>query len=133
MGWVLFFDGKCGFCSGAVRRVYELDEKGVIDFAPLQGELAGELGLEGYAEKGGGSMVLMDEEGGELFVKGDAVIRLGKMLGGFWAVAAAFFWVFPKGVRDRGYDLVARNRHLLPGDKPLCELPDEELVLRMRS
>ena len=78
MSLVLFFDGECGFCKRSVRLVYECDEKGLIEFAPLQGVLAEKYELKGYSEKGGGSMVMLREEDGEVFTKGDALIELGK-------------------------------------------------------
>jgi predicted DCC family thiol-disulfide oxidoreductase YuxK len=131
VSWVLFFDGECGFCSKSVRRVYRLDRRGEIEFAPLQGELAGRLGLEKYAEKGGGSVVFMRESDGVMFLKGDAVVELGKVLGGQWGRLAVVFSVFPKSFRDWVYDLVARNRFRLA--EGVCEMPDEGLRKRMRE
>lgn len=133
MRLVLFFDGDCGFCTKSVRRVYRLDEKGAVEFAPLQGKLAGELGLTKFADKAGGTMVIIRESDGRRFFKGDAWIELGKTLGGIWAVLAAVFSVFPKAARDWGYDLVARNRYLLAGKGNACGMPDEGLRKRMRE
>ena len=130
MSLVLFFDGECGFCKRSVRFVYEFDERGMIQFAPLQGDLAGKFGLKGYAEKGGGSMVILREEDGEVFKKGDALIELGKALGGVFCVLAFGFSFFPERFRNGLYDLVAKNRYKLAGS---CELPDEGLRKRMRD
>lgn len=127
---VLFFDGECGFCTRSVRSVYEFDERGLIEFAPLQGELAGKFGLKGYSEKGGVSMVILREEDGEVFTKGDALMELGKALGGVFRVVAFGFSLFPQGFRNWLYDLVAKNRYQLGG---VCELPDEGLRKRMRD
>ena len=127
---VLFYDGECGFCKRSVRFVYEFDERGAIEFAPLQGILAGKFGLKGYAEKGGGSMVILREEDGEIFTKGDAIMELGKTLGGVFGVLAFMFSLLPPRLRNGAYDLLARNRNRLAGT---CELPDEGLRKRMRS
>lgn len=127
---VLFFDGDCGFCTRSVRFVYEFDEKGVIEFAPLQGGLSRKFELKGYAEKGGGSMVILREEDGEIFTKGDALIELGKALGGVFRVLAFVFSLLPKRLRNGAYDLVAWNRYRL-GEA--CDLPDEGLRKRMRK
>jgi predicted DCC family thiol-disulfide oxidoreductase YuxK len=126
---VLFFDGECGFCTRSVRWVYHLDEKGRVVFAPLQGESAKELGLLGYAEKGGGSMVILRELDGKTFLKSEALIELGRTLGGLWRLLAVLFSIFPKRLRDGVYDLVAKNRYRLSG---ACVLPDEVLRGRMR-
>ena len=133
MAWVLFFDGDCGFCSKSVRRVYALDKEGMVDFAPLQGELAREMGLAGFADKKGGTMVMLRESDGEKFYKGDAWIVLGKALGGVWALLARIFGMFPKAVRDWGYDLVAKNRYLIAGKNESCGMPDAGLRERMRG
>lgn len=127
---VLFFDGECGFCTRSVRLVYELDDKGLIDFAPLQGKLAGEFGLKGYSEKGGGSMVILREQDGEIFTKGDALVELGKALGGVFGALAFGFSFFPQRLRNWLYDLVAKNRHQLGG---ACDLPDQGLRSRIRD
>lgn len=133
MAWVLFFDGDCGFCSKSVQRVYALDKKEVIDYAPLQGELAGEMGLAKFADKEGGTMVMLREGDGEKFYKGDAWVVLGEALGGVWAVLAKIFGMFPKTVRDWSYDLVAKNRYLIAGKNEDCTMPEERLRNRMRK
>jgi predicted DCC family thiol-disulfide oxidoreductase YuxK len=110
--------------------VYEFDEKGLIEFAPLQGGLAEKYEFKGYSEKGGGSMVILREEDGEIFTKGDALIELGKSLGGvFWVLAVGFSF-FPKRMRNWLYDLVAKSRYNLAGS---CELPDDGLKERIRE
>lgn len=130
---VLFFDGECGFCSKSVRRVYQLDAKGVIEFAPLQGELASKLGLQKFADKNGGSMVVLREGDGKMFTKSDAAVELGKALGGLWAMLAAAFSLFPKHARDWAYDLVAKNRYRIAGRGNQCSIPDEGFRKRMRE
>ena len=133
MTWVLFFDGDCGFCSKSVRKVHGLDKAGVIDFAPLQGELSAEKGFTKHAAKDGGTMVLLREEDGRVFMKGDAWVELGKALGGVWGVMAGCFGVFPRGFRNFIYDLVAKNRYLLAGKGDSCGMPEESLRKRMRG
>ncbi len=114
----------------SVRFVYEFDKKGLIEFAPLQGELARKFELKGYAEKGGGSMVILREEDGEIFTKGNALVELGKALGGVFLVLAFVFSLLPERLRNGAYDLVARNRNRLASH---CGLPDEALRKRMRE
>ncbi len=130
---VLFFDGDCGFCQKSVRFLYEFDDKGLIEFAPLQGELAAKYGLSGYAEKAGGSMVVLREPDGEIFTKSDAVAELGKALGGVFRVLAFMLSRIPGKLRDGIYDGVARNRYRLLGKADACALPDRGLRERMRK
>jgi predicted DCC family thiol-disulfide oxidoreductase YuxK len=133
MALVLFFDGDCAFCSKSVRRVYQLDAKGAFEFAPLQGVLAAKLNLRNYAEKGGGSMVILRESDCAMFTRGDAIIELGKALGGVCAALACAFSIFPRCARDWAYDLVARNRHFLAGKSNQCAMPDKDFMARMRN
>jgi predicted DCC family thiol-disulfide oxidoreductase YuxK len=130
---VLFFDGECGFCQKSVRWIHEFDHKGWIEFAPLQGELAEKFGLGGYAEKGGGSLVVLREQDGEIFTKSDAVAELGKALGGVFCVLAFLFSLLPIRFRNGAYDWVARNRYRLLGNADTCALPDKGLRERMRE
>ena len=133
MAFVLFFDSDCGFCSKSVRRLYQLDHGGAFEFAPLQGVLASKLGLLKYAEKKGGSMVILRESDAVMFTKGDACILVGETLGGIWAALASCFSLFPKHARDWAYDLVANHRYLIAGKSTHCALPDEGLKKRMRK
>ena len=133
MALVLFFDGECGFCNRSVRTVSRFDREGGVDFAPLQGKLSKELGLEKFADKKGGTMVILRESDGERFYKGDAWIVLGNTLGQPWALFAGFFAIFPKSVRDAIYDFFAKNRYLIAGKSAACAIPSEGLGKRMRE
>lgn len=128
MGLLLFFDGACGFCSASVRAVHRLDGKGRIDFAPLGGKSAEERGFSDFGKAGEGSLVLFNEETGEVFTKSSAVAMLADVLGG----CGFLIRIFPKVMTDAVYDLIARNRAGLPG-AGICEIPDEDFRLRMRD
>jgi predicted DCC family thiol-disulfide oxidoreductase YuxK len=130
--WVVFYDGACGFCTRSVRWVYKLDERECVDFSPLQGELAKDLGLLGYDDQDGGSMVLYREQDGAKFFRGDALIELGKVLGGVWKLTAWVFSLFPRSWRDGAYIWMARNRYRFSRGIRSCELPEEGLRKRMR-
>lgn len=113
--------------------VHTLDKCGEVDFAPLQGELSAEKGFTKYADKSGGTMVLLREDDGEVFMKGDAWVELGKVLGGGCSIVATCFAVLPKGLRDFCYDIVAKNRYLLAGKNDSCALAEETLSARIRG
>ena len=132
MKWVLFFDGDCGFCFASVRRVSRLDKRGRVDFAPLQGELARKLGLENHAAASGGTMVLLREDDGQRFFRSDALIELGKAVGGL-ARALLLLSILPKSWRDALYQCLADRRHRLRGISDTCGVPDERLRARLRE
>lgn len=132
MGWILFFDGDCAFCSKSVRRVFQLDQRGNVTFAPLQGELAREMGFSHHAAKNGGTMVLLRESDGKTFTHSDAWIELANALGGGWRIFTAARLI-PRPLRDSVYRWVAANRYRFMGKTDACEMPDPELAKRLRS
>ena len=132
MGWVLYFDGECGFCARSVRWVARRDRGGRIAFAPLQGRLAGEHGLARHAANDGGTMVVLREGDGRVFLRSDAWIEVVRALGGGWRVLTILRLV-PRPVRDWVYRWIARHRHRFSGVAGTCGLPDPEVVKRLRD
>lgn len=78
-------------------------------------------------------MVILRESDGVMFTKSDAIIELGKALGGAWAALARAFSLFPSLARDRVYDLIAKNRQMLAGKSNQCAIPDKDFMARMRN
>ena len=132
MGWLLFFDGDCAFCSRSVRWVFHHDPAARIAFAPLQGRLAAEWGLTSYAGPAQGTLVIVRESDGARFFRSDALIELARALGGRWRFLTPARFI-PKFLRDAVYRWVARNRHRLAGMAPSCTLPDAEWRKRVRE
>lgn len=131
-GWILFFDGECGFCSAAVRWVARRDKRGRISFAPLQGRLAGELGLSRHAAPEGGTLVLMREPDGKVWTRSDACLELAWVLGGGWRVLLVLKGI-PRCIRDAAYRWVADHRQRWFKVESACGMPDKELRKRMRE
>jgi len=122
---VLLYDGVCGFCNRAVAFVLRHDRKKTIRFAALQGAYGSSV-LARHAELAGiDSVVLVDEETDAVQVRSDAVMALGRYLGGVWSLAV-LGRVVPRAVRDALYDLFARYRYRLFGKLEACGLPSVE-------
>lgn len=132
MGWVLFFDGDCAFCSASVRLVVRFDRCERLSFAPLQGKLAAELDFSKYAAEAGGTMVLLRESDGRVFTRSAALIELAKVLGGWWRLCTVAWWI-PRPFRDWVYGWVANNRFRIMGRSATCSLPDPALAKRLRE
>lgn len=130
-GPVLFFDGECGFCNGAVRWFMARDMGGVLRFAPLQGATYAALDIR-EKPRDLSTMVLLKD--GRLFTRSSASVRLLMAIGGAWAVVGAVMWLVPKPLRDLGYRVVARNRYRIAGRAAVgesCEMPTPEAAARM--
>ena len=104
---LVLFDRECGFCNFWVRFIIARDPHGYFLFAPLQSRLAGELCGARLQEAGDTVLVYID---GKLFSRSDAVIQIARKLSFPWNVASLVSYV-PRCMRDRVYELIARNRH----------------------
>lgn len=103
---LLFYDGECGLCHGAVKFVLRRDGDGsCFRFAPLQGETFARSGIDRTSLPD--SFVIRRADGAVL-TRAAAVVHMLRRLGGFWAVLAALSRVVPG--KDALYDWVARNR-----------------------
>jgi predicted DCC family thiol-disulfide oxidoreductase YuxK len=127
---VLFYDGGCGLCHLSVRALLALDRRGVLCFAPLEGETFRELVPE--VERGAlpDSLVLRTADG-HLLVRSAAVLESLRLVGGPARGLAAAARVVPRPLADRLYDLVARARRRL-FRPPASACPDVPPALRGR-
>ncbi|MEM6771974.1 MAG: DCC1-like thiol-disulfide oxidoreductase family protein, partial [Bacteroidota bacterium] len=106
---ILFFDGHCNLCNGAVQWFLTHDKAGILRFASLQSELAAELLPQaGIDPQELSSLVLL--ENGKAHTKSDGALRTGVLIGGGYRPLAKMASVFPRFLRDGVYDLIARNR-----------------------
>lgn len=119
-GPVLFYDGQCGLCDRSVRWCLDRDRRGVLRFAPLQGETYARLPNDDKPDDLS-TVALLD--GGRLFMRSDAVVRLLGHLGGTWTLLGAMGRVIPRGARDGLYRFIAKRRLRWFGGAEACKLP----------
>ncbi len=121
---VVLFDGVCNLCTTTVQFLIRRDPEGLFRFAPLQSDVAQELLAErGLADHDLDSIVLI--EGNETYVKSDAAIRIGVLLGGVYRLLGPTKYL-PRLLRDAVYDLVATYRYRVFGKRDRCMMPTEE-------
>jgi len=133
MAWVVFFDGECGMCNQSVRRLVRWDRQAILQFAPLQGELAQKHDLAGYLTGDRASMVMLDEGSGQIWAHSDGLLQIFRVLGGPWRLLLIFGWL-PSPIRDRMYRWVAGHRRRWFGNgRPVCEIEDRTLAMRIRK
>ncbi len=127
---IMFFDGVCGLCNKSVQFVLKNDRADQIVFASLQSDFSqkvlNERGKD--ATKLDTIYVITDYElsGERVLMKSDAIVALGKKLGGWLSVGATMLGILPKAFRDFGYDCVASNRYRNFGKYEQCPLPSPE-------
>lgn len=118
---IVFFDGVCHLCNRAVDFLLRVDRRGVLRFAAIQGETAGAVlpPLREAPEV----WAMFYADGSGVYEASDAVLRIGRRLGGAWALLAAVAAIVPRPLREAAYRLVARNRYRWFGRRDSCRLP----------
>jgi predicted DCC family thiol-disulfide oxidoreductase YuxK len=134
-GAVVLFDGVCNLCSGTVRFVIARDPQARFRFAPLGSvaavRLLHEAGVsrEDSLSPGADSIVLI--EGGRVYVRSAAALRIARSLRFPWPMAYALILV-PRALRDYAYDVVARRRLQWFGERDTCLVPADLKGLKDR-
>lgn len=114
---MIFYDGTCALCHGAVKFVLRRDRDGsAFRFAPLQGEtFRARVAAEHRAALPDSLVVLAAD--GSLRVRSEAIRHILRRLGGGWKILAAVMGVVPSALRDAAYDGVAALRYRVFGRK----------------
>ena len=120
---IVFFDGVCGLCNHTVDFLLKRDRRGVLKFAPLQGETAAEI-LPEEVREDLNTFVFADH--GDLHYRSSAMARILMRLGGIWWPAGALLWLIPSPIRNVAYRIVSRLRYRLFGRKESCRMPTPE-------
>jgi predicted DCC family thiol-disulfide oxidoreductase YuxK len=124
---LVLYDGVCGLCDRTVQLLLRADRRGVLTFAPLQGETAPAILRRHAIGDALQSLVLIRDPGtdGETaFTRSRAAFRIGAALGGLWRVLAWARFVVPRPLADRAYDFVAARRYRWFGRFDACRLPE---------
>jgi predicted DCC family thiol-disulfide oxidoreductase YuxK len=128
---ILFYDGHCGLCHGAVKFVLKHDRSGkAFRFAPLQGvTFQSRVSSSQRANLPDSVVVLTDD--GTLSMRSNAFIHILRRLGGGWRILAGALAVIPRPLRDVVYNFVARIRYRVFGTRDdLCPIVAADLRAR---
>ncbi len=124
---ILFFDGECGFCDGAIRFAMSRDTHGRLYAATLSGETAS-WALSPFAE------MLADVDSTVLYlpatptraasvqIHSDAALSVLRLLGGVWGLLGVLGHVVPRWSRDAAYKAFAKRRFRFFGRVEACQL-----------
>ena len=128
---VIFFDGVCNLCNGAVRFIIRRDPDSHFRFSTLQSDYARkfltEMGYHNFPEPEMDSIILFKE--GHIFVKSDAALNIARHLSGIWPVLYGLR-IFPRFLRNLAYNVVAKNRYKWFGRRDACMIPTAEFRSR---
>lgn len=122
---IIFFDGVCNLCHGAVQFIIRRDTKNVFHFASLQSEPAKELLVpHGVVPENHQSIVLLS--GGKVYQYSTAALRIARKLSWPWPLFYGFI-IIPPFIRDTVYRFIANNRYHWFGKTESCLLPEAGL------
>jgi|GEM_PF-52989 len=128
-GPVLYFDGVCHLCHGAVVMLLRWDVRNIFRYAPLQGEWAAK-NLAEEDTKALSSLVIQWNE--ESFRKSKAVLFAISQGPFELRLLSQFGRLIPKMISDRVYDWIAKNRYLWFGQLDSCQLPEPKNPLFLK-
>lgn len=115
---VIFFDGMCHLCSGAVDFVLRRKGGDRFLFAAQQSDAADRM--LGSRASTGQTIFLIDEEG--THDRSTAVLRIAAGLGFPWSLLRGL-GIIPRSWRDAVYDFIARHRLDWFGRRETCRVP----------
>ena len=118
---VVLFDGVCRLCNGWAKFLIRHDRERRFRLCSVQSaEGQAILAWFGLPTDTFETMVYVEDE--TLFVRSDAVLRIGAQLPGAWRLLAVLGFL-PRALRDWCYDRIALNRYRLFGRYDSCLLP----------
>ncbi len=123
---IVFFDGVCNLCNGAVNWLIDRDTHHRLYFAPLQGETFAVLQEGTNITPDDLSTIVLWSEG-RFTTHSEAVLRTCSALGGVWRLAGVGL-VIPAFLRDGAYRFIARHRYQWFGTTDACRVPTTELA-----
>ena len=127
---IAVMDGTCALCAFGARMVNRLDTSGTIRIAPIQGRAGADLMMAHGLDPLDPDSWLFIEEDGTVTRDLEAVIRLGRRVGG-WGWLLTWLRVFPPVARNWMYARVARNRYAMFGRAEMCDIPNDALRARL--
>ena len=124
----VLFDGVCNLCTGTVVFILKRDRQARFRFASLQSE-AGKKLLAAHGLTATSLETMIVIEGGRVFSRSDAALRIAANLGRLWPVLGVFR-IIPRVIRDTVYNFVARHRYRWFGQRQACWLPTRDVADR---
>lgn len=120
---IIFFDGLCNLCNGAVTFFITKDKKMQFFYASLQGETAKKLEIDKQLPEGTDSIVLYKE--GKILTHAPAVFQILRKAPWPWKIISAGRFL-PKFITNGIYRWIAHNRYGWFGKRESCMMPKPE-------
>jgi predicted DCC family thiol-disulfide oxidoreductase YuxK len=127
MAHLVLYDGLCGLCNRSVNFILHHDRHEAFMFASMQSDISRQiLAKHGNSPDSLDTLILIndfDTAAESVMTRSDAALFVMSELRGWYRVFD-ILRVLPKWIRDRAYNLIARNRYGWFGKYDACPLPD---------
>lgn len=122
--YYVFYDGDCGFCNFWVHWILKNDKKNQFLFAALQSDFGQIFLKERTLNSDDFDTIYLWKPDVFYHTKSDAILKIANTIGGIYYFAN-IFKIFPKFIRDIGYDIIARNRKKIMEQACLIPTPEQ--------
>lgn len=122
---IVFFDGLCNLCNGAVQFIIERDKKNLFLFSSLQSDFSQQKLAEFKLHEIRHDSILLLENG-KVYDQSTAALRIAKKLNGLWPLLYGFI-IIPAFIRNVVYRFIARHRYQWFGKQESCWVPTPAL------
>lgn len=114
---IIIYDGVCHLCDSSIKFIVNRDKKAVFLFSTTEYILKNKL-----IEINSNSVTLFED--GKTYEKSEAVIRILEILGHAHTIFSYLLRLIPAFLRNKGYDILAKNRYRWFGRYNHCPVPD---------
>ncbi|RZA26926.1 MAG: DUF393 domain-containing protein [Proteobacteria bacterium] len=121
---LVFFDGVCNLCNGAVSFLIKIDKKRRLKYSSLQGEYRKSLRQLDQASPVD-SIIFLSE--GKVYIQGEAIVHILIKLGGVYQFLGRGLSVLPLWLLNKVYALIARKRYQIFGKSETCRIPSDDI------
>lgn len=123
---IIFFDGVCNLCNGFINFIFKFNSDNSLKVAPLQGSTAKNKLNENEIQK---LSTVIYVKNNKKYFQSSAVLEVFKDMGFPFSLMYLFI-IIPTSIRNAIYDLIAKNRYRIFGEKDTCRLPTPEEKVR---
>lgn len=124
---IILFDGVCNLCERTVQLVIRNDRRSRFRFAPLQSAAGRRLLAEHDAGNAEGLSSVILIEGGRVYRKSRAALRIARRMDGAWPLLFYCCYWIPPFLANPIYDFIGSRRYRWFGRKESCWMPDDDL------
>lgn len=117
---IVLYDGMCNLCSTWVDFISSIDKYSVINFKALQSDEGKSISTFIGRDVHDLNTIVYIRNLDQIYTKSDVTIEVLNDLQGMYRLLGSALKIFPLGLRDVVYDIVATNRYSLFGKRSEC-------------